>query len=77
MLDEIEKSLLILIKSIRAETEYSASLSLVKDLNLDSLDVIGFLFEVEKEFDIKISDEDIDTYELLIIGNLYNYIKNL
>ena len=52
------------------------NVSLVDDLNMDSLDVISFLFEVENEFNIKVPEEDVDKYELLNLNNFYNYISN-
>jgi len=76
MSDRIEKRLVKLIENVKPGIKYNSTLNLTEDLNLDSLDVIGFLFEVEREFNIKISDEDIDVYKLFNIDNLYNYIKD-
>ncbi len=76
MSDRIEKGLVKLIENVKPGIKYNSTLNLTEDLNLDSLDVIGFLFEVEREFNIKISDEDIDVYKLFNIDNLYNYIKD-
>ena len=76
MSDRIEKGLVKLIENVKPGIKYNSTLNLTEDLNLDSLDVIGFLFEVEREFNIKISDEDIDVYKLFSIDNLYNYIKD-
>ena len=76
MPDKIEKGLTKLIESVKPGIKYNPTLNLREDLNLDSLDIIGFLFEVEREFNIKISDEDIDVYKLFDIDNLYNYIKD-
>ena len=52
------------------------NVNIVDDLNMDSLDVISFLFEVENEFNIKVPEEDVDKYELLNLNNFYNYISN-
>lgn len=75
MSDAIEKILEAILKDIDASVEYRADLHLRKDLNLDSLDVISFLFEVEVQTGIKIPEEAIDPHELLILGNLCNYIE--
>ena len=76
MSNTVEIGLAKLIENINPNVKYSPDLDLTEDLNLDSLDIIGFLFEVEREFGIKISDQDVDSYKLFNIGNLYEYIKN-
>jgi acyl carrier protein len=46
--------------------------SLTDDLGLDSLDVLETFTELEKEFDIKISDEDAE--RLTTVGSVIDYI---
>lgn len=75
MSEAIEKKLEAILKDIDASAEYSAEVDLRKGLKMDSLDVIAFLFEVEAQTGIKIPEEDIDAHELLILGNLCNYIE--
>ncbi len=41
-----------------------------KDLDLDSLDTMNFLFEVEKVFDINIPESDISENELFNINKI-------
>jgi acyl carrier protein len=48
--------------------------SFTDDLNLDSLDVLEAFVELEKEFGIKIPDEDAE--KLTTVGSLVNYIAN-
>ena len=48
--------------------------SFTDDLNLDSLDVLEAFVELEKEFGIKITDEDAE--KLTTVGSLVNYIAN-
>lgn len=48
--------------------------SFVNDLGIDSLDLCEIFMTAEKEFDIKIPDEDAE--KLLTVGSLINYIKN-
>ena len=43
------------------------------DLGLDSLDVLATLMAMEKEFNIKITDEDAE--KLTTVGSVINYIK--
>ena len=49
---------------------------LIDDLNMDSLDAISFLFEVEREFDIEIPEEDIDKNNLFYLKGLEEYISS-
>jgi acyl carrier protein len=47
--------------------------SFANDLGLDSLDVLETLMAMEKEFNIKITDEDAE--KLPTVGSVINYIK--
>jgi len=49
--------------------------SFADDLGADSLDVFELLAEIEKDFDIKIPDEDAE--RLRTVGALKNYIMKL
>ena len=51
------------------------NVNIIDDLNMDSLDAISFLFEVENEFNIKISEENIDRLGLFDLNKLHNYIS--
>lgn len=53
---------------------FSKDSTLQGDLGLDSLDTIGFFFEVEKAFGIKISETEIMENKLTNIDNLLKYI---
>jgi acyl carrier protein len=44
------------------------------DLGIDSLDLFEIMMQVEKEFDIKIPDEDAE--KMRTVGSLIIYIKN-
>jgi len=50
------------------------NVNIINDLNMDSLDAISFLFEVENEFNVKISEENIDRFGLFDLDKLYDYI---
>ena len=77
MSDRIKKGLVKLINNVKPGIDYSKNIDLFEDLNLDSLDAIGFFFDLEQEFEINIPDKDIETHKLSNIGNLYNYIDEL
>ena len=75
MSETIEKKIEVIIRRNRPLFEYREDLNLRSDLNLDSLDVIEFLFEIEAQMKVKIPEEDIDKHGLLVLGNLCNYIN--
>ncbi len=55
------------------EEEVTETASFVNDLGADSLDVVEFVMEVEKEFNITISDED--ATKLNTVGDAVKYIE--
>jgi len=56
--------------------EVNLNMDLRVELKMDSLDVISFLFEVEKRTEIHISEDDIDSKNLFILKNLLNYLDS-
>ncbi len=56
-----------------AEEKVTETASFVNDLGADSLDVVEFVMEVEKEFDITIPDEEAG--KLLTVGDAVKYIE--
>ncbi len=48
--------------------------SLMKDLEVDSLDAVEVIMKIEDEFDIEIPDEDINAFKNL--GDIADYVKN-
>lgn len=52
----------------------STSSNLISDLGADSLDVIELMMIVEKEFGIKVLEED--SKELQTVGDIVNFINN-
>jgi acyl carrier protein len=55
------------------ETALSYSVSFADDLHIDSLDIIEFTSEIEKTFEIKIQDEDVE--RLTTVGAVIDYIE--
>ena len=56
-----EKIVEIIQESRGKEFQVSQTLSLKDDLQADSVDLMEFILTVEDEFNIEISDEDIDS----------------
>lgn len=76
MSDEIFQKLDQIIKECKPSVKIlKKDFNLRNDLDLDSLDMMNFFFEIEKVFDIKIPDEDIEGNELNNISNIIKYIE--
>ena len=56
------------------ESKVVESASFANDLGADSLDVVEFVMEVEKEFNITIPDEE--AAKLTTVGAAIDYIEN-
>lgn len=54
------------------EADITESAAFVNDLGADSLDVVEFVMEVEKKFNITIPDEDAG--KLITVGDAVKYI---
>ena len=54
------------------EAKVTEAAAFVNDLGADSLDVVEFVMEVEKEFDITIPDEE--AAKLVTVGDAVRYI---
>lgn len=75
MSESIQELLESILKEENPLTVYRDEANLRNDLNLDSLDIISFLFEIEIRTKIKIPEADIDNHQLLVLGNLRRYIE--
>ena len=53
-------------KQVTAETHF------VNDLNYDSLDQVDFSIKLEEEFELSVSDEDVE--QLKTVGDVVRYI---
>lgn len=56
------------------ESKVTETASFVNDLGADSLDVVEFVMEVEKEFNITIPDEE--ATKLVTVGDAVKYIES-
>jgi acyl carrier protein len=56
------------------ETVIPDTASFKNDLGIDSLDLCEVFMDIEKEFEIKIPDEDAE--KLVTVSSLINYIRN-
>ena len=67
---EIIRDQLGLEEDVKIEKETS----LMKDLEVDSLDAVEVIMKIEDEFDIEIPDEDINTFKNL--GDIADYVES-
>ena len=47
--------------------------SIMDDLGADSLDLVEIIMAIEQDYDVEISDEDMENIHT--VGDAYNYIK--
>jgi len=71
----LQAILAILEKDFEINAVCNADTSLVEEEILDSMDWIGFLGKIEEKFQIIISIEDTNKYQLAIIQNLVDYLQ--
>ncbi len=72
----VEAATEIVKKEIPTDPDVRSNLSLINDLGMDSLDFISFLFKIEQEFELKISEEEIDEFDLVNLGNLEKFLED-
>lgn len=56
------------------ENEVTSTAEFTKDLGADSLDTVELIMEFEKEFDLKIPDEEAE--KIATVGDAISYIEN-
>jgi acyl carrier protein len=60
-----------------ANLEYTDKpISLVEDLGADSLDIVELIMTFEEEFNIEISEEDLNTNPILTVNDAIELVKN-
>ena len=57
------------------ESEINPEADFISDLKADSLDMVELLMEIEKEFGIKIPDQDQE--KMKTVGDVYAYLESL
>lgn len=51
-------------------------ISLVEDLGADSLDIVELIITFEEEFNIEISEDDLNTNPILTVNDAIELVKN-
>lgn len=55
------------------EDQFTEQTEIIKDLQMNSFDIVTMLGEIETEYDVQFAQEDIDT--VVTVGDLCNCIK--
>ena len=73
---EVEQRMtdLIVEQLVVAKEEVSSGASFFDDLGADSLDIVELVMSMEEEFDVEISDEDVE--KMRTIGDALDYLRN-
>lgn len=69
------EKLLEALKRIKPNVDWINCKTLVDDGMLDSIDIISIITEIEKEYSIKISPDDIDPDNFQSVASIYRMIE--
>lgn len=73
--NQIFEKLISILKIIGATATIKQETALLAELILDSLDFMNYITKVEEQFFIKISDSDIQNFQLGIMKNMVSYLS--
>ena len=73
MIDKL-KDLLVATVDVKEDVQLTEDTVILRDLGVDSLEMVELVCAVEDEFDIEIADKKIKS--LVTIGDLIDYIKS-
>ena len=73
--DIFSKIKTIIYTVLETEIAITEESELLGDFILDSLEFMNFITKVEEEFDIQISDDDIEEFQLGIVQNMMDYLE--
>jgi len=77
MSEEVFKKIEQVLKEVKPSSSIKLERHLQNDLGLDSVDLLSFFFDLEKLFDVKIPQVDVENYQLLTIKNIVEYIEKI
>lgn len=65
----------ILAKQLVTEVEINEDTALVSEKLLDSLEFMNYITTVEEEFNVELSDDDIENKQLGVIKNMIDFLS--
>ena len=72
---EIFEKLASILKNVGVTISINEEMALLGGSILDSLDFMNYITQVEELFKVKISDSDLEKYQLGIMKNMVNYLS--
>ena len=75
IIDRVREALEPWISNLDLMDEIHEKTNLITDLGLDSIGILQFILEIEKEFDISIKNYEMDSQLLSRVGNIINMIQ--
>ena len=60
---------------LKVEVSDLAKKHLINDLGMDSLDIMNFLFQIEENEKVQISEADLESQALFTFGNLADHVR--
>jgi acyl carrier protein len=72
---EVNNQVIEILKDKLGVDEISSDDHLIEDIGADSLDIIELVMEIEKEFGISITDDEVDP-NFTTVGHLIDYIQD-
>lgn len=72
---EVNNQVIEILKDKLGIEEISSDDHLIEDIGADSLDIVELVMEIEKEFGISITDDEVDP-NFTTVGHLIDYIQD-
>lgn len=72
----MKEQILNILKALRPEFDFTSSTDFIEDGMLDSFDIVSLVSEIEENFDVVISGEDILPENFSSVEAIYNLILN-
>lgn len=72
-MDVFEKVKGMIVEQLGVDEEEVKKETLFKDLNADSLDIVELVMAMEEEFDLEISDEQVE--KIKTVGDVTEYLE--
>lgn len=48
----------------------------IRELGMDSLDIVNYLFSIEERFNISLPMDDVEEKKLFVLGRMVNYLRD-
>lgn len=72
---EVNNKVIEILKDKLGVDEISSDDHLIEDIGADSLDIVELVMEIEKEFGISITDDEVDP-NFTTVGHLIDFVQS-